>query len=61
MALDEKFTPPVLPQSDNSSGLPQPPSGVHEASNAPTEFIPTGPGWVAPVPAGADTNIHGTP
>ena len=57
MAAVESFDPPVVPQLDNSSGLPQPPSGLHPSTSPQAEFIETGPGWHAQPPAGAGTNV----
>jgi hypothetical protein len=57
----DPFSPPEVPRVDNSSGDPQPPSGLHPVSDAPTVFIETGPDWSPEHPAGAGTNIHDSP
>jgi hypothetical protein len=49
---------PDLPgQSDNSTGVPETPSGTHASVSPQAEFITTGPGWQPEHPAGAGTNI----
>jgi hypothetical protein len=59
--MTDEFAPPAVPAANNSTGLPQPPSGTHPADPKPTAIVEVGKVGVPPVPKGAGSNIHGTP
>ena len=54
-----EFAPPAVPKSDNSTGEPMPPSGLHPADPKPTVIVQVEGGKGLPtVPIGAGANIH---
>ena len=57
--MTDEFAPPAVPAANNSTGDPQPPSGLHPADPKPTVITNIGDVGVPPVPAAV--NIHGQP
>ncbi len=59
--MTDEFAPPAVPAADNSTGLPQPPSGTHPADPKPAVITNVGTDGLPQPPTGAGSNIHGTP
>jgi hypothetical protein len=54
-----EFAPPVVPKSDNSTGDPMPPSGLHPSDPKPAVITKVGTDGLPQAPAAE--NVHGTP
>ena len=57
--MSDEFAPPAVPKSDNSTGPPTPPSGLHPADPKPAVITNIGADGLPPVPAAS--NLHGQP
>jgi hypothetical protein len=57
--MTDEFAPPAVPKSDNSTGPPVLPSGLHPSDPKPAVITNVGTDGVPPPPAAS--NIHGTP
>jgi len=59
MALSVEFVQPAVQRVDNSTGLPQPPSGLHSSDSKPTVIVHVGSQPQSQPPSGQPApNIH---